>query len=106
MKISIWGLSQPWQLPFYLEPVYRNASSSWCSVSPLHTFKHLAELQHKLIKCKGSTQTNPIVARIETKAGHGAGKPTSKIIEEVADMWAFAAAATSSALTRDGTAVV
>ena len=31
----------------------------------------------------------PILIRIETKAGHGAGKPTSKIIEEVADRWAF-----------------
>ena len=31
----------------------------------------------------------PILIRIETKAGHGAGKPTSKIIEEAADRWAF-----------------
>ena len=31
----------------------------------------------------------PILIRIETKAGHGAGKPTSKIIEEIADRWAF-----------------
>jgi prolyl oligopeptidase len=32
---------------------------------------------------------NPILIRIETKAGHGAGKPTSKQIEEKADQWAF-----------------
>ncbi|MEM6273502.1 MAG: prolyl oligopeptidase family serine peptidase, partial [Bacteroidota bacterium] len=32
---------------------------------------------------------NPVLIRIETQAGHGAGKPTSKIIEEYADMWAF-----------------
>ncbi len=31
----------------------------------------------------------PVLIRIETKAGHGAGKPTSKIIEERADLWAF-----------------
>ena len=31
----------------------------------------------------------PVLIRIETKAGHGAGKPTAKIIEEVADKWAF-----------------
>ena len=70
-------------------------------VSPLHTFKHLAELQCRLVKQRGGApapQTNPIVARIETKAGHGAGKPTSKIIEEVADMLAFAGAATGAEL--------
>ncbi len=32
---------------------------------------------------------NPVLIRIETRAGHGAGKPTSKIIEEAADKWAF-----------------
>jgi len=32
---------------------------------------------------------NPVLIRIETKAGHGAGKPTSKQIEEAADRWAF-----------------
>ena len=32
---------------------------------------------------------NPVLVRIETKAGHGAGKPTTKIIEEVADVWSF-----------------
>jgi hypothetical protein len=31
----------------------------------------------------------PTLIRIETKAGHGAGKPTTKIIEETADRWAF-----------------
>ena len=32
---------------------------------------------------------NPTLIRIETKAGHGLGKPTAKIIEELADRWAF-----------------
>ncbi|MCA9032733.1 MAG: prolyl oligopeptidase family serine peptidase, partial [Planctomycetaceae bacterium] len=31
----------------------------------------------------------PILIRIETKAGHGAGKPTAKIIDELTDLWAF-----------------
>jgi prolyl oligopeptidase len=31
----------------------------------------------------------PVLIRIETRAGHGAGKPTSKVIEEVTDQWAF-----------------
>ena len=32
---------------------------------------------------------NPVLIRIETKAGHGAGKPTAKLIDEAADRWAF-----------------
>ena len=32
---------------------------------------------------------NPVLIRIETQAGHGAGKPTSKIIDEITDKWAF-----------------
>lgn len=59
---------------------------------PLHSFKQIAEMQYQIVKAKGSTQTNPIIARIDTNAGHGAGKPTSKRIEEGADMLAFAAA--------------
>ncbi len=52
-------------------------------VVPAHSFKYAATLQDKY---KGS---NPVIIRIESKAGHGAGKPTSKIIEEATDMWAF-----------------
>ena len=54
-------------------------------VVPGHTFKYVAALQAVEIGAK------PHLARIETRAGHGAGKPTEKIIEETADMWAFAA---------------
>jgi len=52
-------------------------------VVPGHSFKFIAQLQH----CQGGTA--PVLARIEAKAGHGAGKPTAKMIEEVADQWAF-----------------
>ncbi len=52
-------------------------------VVPAHSFKFAATLQEK------HTGDNPVLIRIETDAGHGAGKPTSKIIEEQADKWAF-----------------
>jgi prolyl oligopeptidase len=52
-------------------------------VVPAHSFKYIATLQEKY---KGS---NPVLIRIETRAGHGFGKPTSKIISEQADIWAF-----------------
>jgi prolyl oligopeptidase len=52
-------------------------------VVPAHSFKYIATLQEK------HTGNNPVLIRIETKAGHGAGKPTSKIIEEQADLWSF-----------------
>jgi prolyl oligopeptidase len=52
-------------------------------VWPGHSFKFAAALQ------AAQAGSAPILIRIETKAGHGAGKPTSKIIEETADRWAF-----------------
>ena len=52
-------------------------------VWPGHSFKFAAALQG------AQAGPAPILIRIETKAGHGAGKPTSKIIEEVADRWGF-----------------
>jgi prolyl oligopeptidase len=52
-------------------------------VVPGHSFKFAARLQ------AAQAGPAPILIRIETKAGHGAGKPTSKIIEETADQWAF-----------------
>ena len=54
-------------------------------VVPGHSFKFAARLQ------EAQAGANPTLIRIETKAGHGAGKPTAKIIEEVADQWAFLA---------------
>ncbi|MBW7846755.1 MAG: S9 family peptidase [Bacteroidales bacterium] len=52
-------------------------------VVPAHTFKFISELQRNQ---KGS---NPILVRVETQAGHGAGKPTSKAIEENTDVYSF-----------------
>jgi prolyl oligopeptidase len=52
-------------------------------VVPGHSFKFAAALQ------ANQAGPAPVLIRIETKAGHGAGKPTAKIIEEVADQWAF-----------------
>jgi len=52
-------------------------------VVPAHSFKFAAALQ------AAQAGTNPTVIRIESKAGHGAGKPTSKQIEEATDIWSF-----------------
>lgn len=52
-------------------------------VVPGHSFKFAAALQ------AAQAGDSPTLIRIETRAGHGAGKPTSKIIEEVSDQWAF-----------------
>ncbi|KAL7155572.1 hypothetical protein ABFS83_03G084000 [Erythranthe nasuta] len=61
-------------------------------VVPLHSLKLLATLQHVLCtSVEKSPQTNPIIGRIEHKAGHGAGMPTQKIIDEAADRYAFMA---------------
>jgi prolyl oligopeptidase len=52
-------------------------------VVPAHSFKFAATLQQM------QEGTAPVLIRIETNAGHGAGKPTDKVIEEVSDKWAF-----------------
>lgn len=52
-------------------------------VVPAHSFKFAATLQEK------QTGKNPVLIRIETQAGHGSGKPTSKVIAANADKWSF-----------------
>jgi len=52
-------------------------------VVPGHSFKYAARLQ----ECQAGEA--PVLIRIETRAGHGAGKPTAKLIEEIADQLAF-----------------
>jgi prolyl oligopeptidase len=53
-------------------------------VVPAHSFKFAAELQAK------HAGENPVLIRIETKAGHGAGRTTESVISEWADRYAFA----------------
>lgn len=52
-------------------------------VAPGHSFKYAATLQ------EANASERPILIRIDSKAGHGGGKPTAKLIEETADKWAF-----------------
>jgi prolyl oligopeptidase len=56
-------------------------------VVPSHTLKFVAELQNKIGRLP--QQTNPLMVRVDTKAGHGMGKPTSKLIEEVTEIYCF-----------------
>jgi len=53
-------------------------------VVPAHSFKFAAHLQ------EAHEGSHPVIIRIETNAGHGAGKPTSKILDEAADKFSFA----------------
>ena len=50
---------------------------------PAHSFKFAATLQH----C--SDGTTPTLIRIDSKAGHGSGKPLAKVLEEQADIYGF-----------------
>lgn len=54
-------------------------------VVPGHSYKYAAALQ------AGDLGDRPRLLRVDVRAGHGAGKPTDKAIEEIADLWAFAA---------------
>nr|WP_246263684.1 prolyl oligopeptidase family serine peptidase [Parasphingopyxis algicola] len=54
-------------------------------VVPGHSFKYTAALQH------ADLGDRPHLIRIETRAGHGSGRPTSQLIAEYADLWAFTA---------------
>ena len=53
-------------------------------VVPAHSFKYIARMQEYNPENK-----LPLLIRIDSKAGHGAGKPTAKVIEEYTDVWAF-----------------
>ena len=56
-------------------------------VFPAHSFKFAAALQH------AQSGENPILIRIDERAGHGMGKPKNKLLDEIADNWIFAFAA-------------
>ncbi|MEO1015723.1 MAG: prolyl oligopeptidase family serine peptidase [Pseudomonadota bacterium] len=64
-------------------PVLVTTADTDDRVVPGHSFKYIAALQ------AAEAGPGPHLIRIETRAGHGAGKPTDKIIEEYADVWAF-----------------
>lgn len=53
-------------------------------VVPAHSFKFAATLQ-----ANQDPKGNPVLIRIDSKAGHGAGKPTTKLIEDATDLWSF-----------------
>ncbi|CAG8661791.1 16803_t:CDS:2, partial [Dentiscutata heterogama] len=55
-------------------------------VVPLHSYKLIAQLQYVV-----KNNPNPLMIRIETKAGHGSGKPTKKRIDEATDKYSFIA---------------
>ena len=64
-------------------PIFVTSADTDDRVVPSHAKKFVATLQEK------AAGKNPILLRIETKAGHGRGKPTSKVIEELADTYSF-----------------
>jgi len=66
-------------------PILATTADTDDRVVPGHTFKYVAALQAADIGDK------PHLVRIETRAGHGSGKPTDKTIDEYTDMWAFIA---------------
>jgi prolyl oligopeptidase len=66
-------------------PVLVTTADTDDRVVPGHSFKYTAALQH------AEPGGAPHLIRIETRAGHGSGKPTDKVIEEYADVWAFLA---------------
>ena len=73
-------------------------------VVPLHSHKLTATLQHALATAApaASAQRNPLLTRVEVRAGHGAGKPTAKVIDEVTDIYSFAAGVMGAAWAYPG----
>jgi prolyl oligopeptidase len=63
--------------------VFIDTAESDSRVAPLHARKMAARLQ------AASTSGHPVLLRLETKAGHGAGKPVTKLIDQYTDMWSF-----------------
>lgn len=64
------------------------------SSAPLPPLQVVAALQHAF--GSNAQQTRPLLLRVESKAGHGAGKPTSKVLDEYADVWTFIAQQTGA----------
>ena len=66
-------------------PLLITTAESDDRVVPMHSLKLAAAVQH----AAGGSSRQPLLVRIETRAGHGLGKPTSKLIDESADIFAF-----------------
>ncbi len=66
-------------------PLLITTAESDDRVVPMHSLKLAAAVQHAV----GGTSDQPLLIRVETRAGHGLGKPTSKVIDESADVFAF-----------------
>jgi len=66
-------------------PLLITTAESDDRVVPMHSLKLAAAVQH----AAGGTSDRPLLVRVETRAGHGMGKPTSKLIDESADVFAF-----------------
>jgi prolyl oligopeptidase len=57
---------------------------------PAHSFKFISELQYQSNSCNDRNKKgNPLMVRIDTKGGHGSGKPLAMQVEEYADIWSF-----------------
>ena len=68
-----------------LPPLLITTAETDDRVVPMHSLKLAAALQH----AAGGASERPLLVRVETRAGHGMGKPTSKLIEESADIFGF-----------------
>jgi prolyl oligopeptidase len=66
-------------------PLLITTAESDDRVVPMHSLKFAAAVQH----ASGGVSGHPLLVRVETRAGHGMGKPTSKLIDEAADIFAF-----------------
>jgi prolyl oligopeptidase len=64
-------------------PIFVTSADTDDRVVPMHAKKFVATLQYN------AADKNPILLRVETKAGHGAGKPMTKLIDESADTYTF-----------------
>jgi prolyl oligopeptidase len=70
-------------------PILVTTADSDDRVDPSHAKKFVATLQAAQSSLPPGPSHNPILLRVETKAGHGGGKPTSKVIDEASDIYAF-----------------
>jgi len=77
-------------------PVLIQADANDDRVVAWHSYKYAAALQAAQSGVKGCER--PVLIRIETRAGHGAGASVSKLVDEYAAQWAFVAAATGLTL--------